>query len=108
MTRPTREDAQLLFRILDHIGSPRFQEARSWFLSEYSAASYAEFVRKYPEGSPGYSNVTYLIGFYEFLGSLMSFGLLNEDLFFDVGSWSRPVLEDYCSGNSRLAESRVT
>lgn len=54
-------------------------------MREFSASSYEEFAKKYPEGSPGYENVTFVLGFYELVASLLTFGLLHEDLWFDIG-----------------------
>lgn len=85
MCKPTNQDAELIFDILEHVRSPRFQEAQAWFRGEFSAATYEEFAKKYPLGGAEYNDVTFVLGFYEILATLVTHELLNEDLFFDIG-----------------------
>lgn len=84
MGRPTKQDADLLLKLVELIRSPDIQESRKWFLREFAAPSYEEFKKKYPEGSVEYAHITNLLGFFEIAGVLVTHGLLNEDLFFDT------------------------
>lgn len=97
-----RNDSEIVFHIVDHVASPRFQEARRWLLREYSAKDYDEFIKKYPVGSDGYDNVTYILGFFETIAVLITHGLFSEDVFFDIGwgfgqYWTKvaPVMEGW-------------
>lgn len=84
MAKPTHRDAELLLKLVELYGSPHIQESRNWFIREFSAATYEEFKKKYPEGSLEYTHITNLLGFFETVGVLVTHGLLNESLFFDL------------------------
>ena len=85
MAKPTTKDAELIFDLLELVGTERSQEARAWVLREFSAADYDGFIEKYPQGSKEFQHVTTVLGFFEVAGVLVSHGLVNEDLFFDLG-----------------------
>jgi hypothetical protein len=85
MPKPTHQDAEIVFSMLSHLRTEKFQEARGWLLRDYSATDYAEFKRKYPMGSEEYNRVTFVLGFFEVIATLITHGLFNEDLFFDIG-----------------------
>lgn len=84
MTKPTKQDADVLLKLVELAGSHSNQEARNWFLKSFDAADYEEFAKNYPAGSIEYAHVTALLGFYETIGVLVTNGLLNEDLCFDL------------------------
>jgi hypothetical protein len=67
--------------------------AYKWLLKEFSAADYDEFIRKYPAGSDGYDQVARLREFFETVGVMITHGLLDEDLFFDISYHIGPVWE---------------
>jgi Domain of unknown function (DUF4760) len=91
MPKPTKQDADVLLKLVELAGSPRSQEARNWFLKSFDSSNYEEFKTKYPEGSVEYSHVTTLLGFYETVGVLVTHGLLNEDLCFDLNFGLSPL-----------------
>lgn len=64
-----------------------------WLLKEFSATDYDEFIRKYPPGSDGFDQVARLREFYETVGVMITHGLLEEDLFFDISYHMGPVWE---------------
>lgn len=93
MAMPTKEDVQILLQLVG-LGQTEFQrDASRWLFSEFSAEDYDEFIKKYPRGSLENQRVTSILGFFETAGVLVSRGLLNEDLFFDLSFGLQPVWE---------------
>jgi hypothetical protein len=84
MKKPTKDDAEIFLRLIQTFNTPDYHEAERWFMSEFSAKDYEEFKSKYPTNSEGYHNVSHVLSFYEIAGTLVSHGLLNENLFFDA------------------------
>lgn len=93
MDAPTTEDAKLILKLVE-IGQSEPQRAASrWVTSEFSAKDYAEFEQKYPPGSEEAERVGMVLGFLETIGVLVSHGLLNENLVFDLSFGMDPVWE---------------
>jgi hypothetical protein len=91
--KPTVRDAEILIKLLRMGNSPDMRPAMTWFDKEFKAKSYAEFKRKYPDGSPGSGYFGEIMTQLELAGVLVSHGLLNENLFFDMSGigfmWER-------------------
>jgi hypothetical protein len=65
--------------------TPENNQAMEWFMKEFKAPkNYKKFVAKYPVGSQGFDNVSRVLAGLETAGVLVSHGLLNENLYFDV------------------------
>ena len=84
MKKPTPQDAEILLELLGTFDTPQMQEAIQWFMKDFSAKNYQEFKSKYPPGSDAYSKVGRILGSFELAGTLISHGLLNENLYFDT------------------------
>lgn len=84
LTKPTQEDARLLLKLVETVDSEYYRKAYRWLLSEFSAQSYEDFVKKYPQGTEEYHQVSSILGFFEVCGVLVSHKLLSEDIFFDL------------------------
>ena len=93
MPRPTKDDAKLILKLVELGQSEDQREAFRWLMSEFSAKDYDEFQAKYAPGSEDLQRVTRLLGFFETIGVLVSHGLLNEDLVFDLSFGMDPVWE---------------
>jgi len=98
--RPTKDDAELLMRMMEMSSSnPRMEQAMTWFSDEFKTKDYAEFKEKYPAGSPGSNYFGMMVGQFELAGALVSHGLLNENLYFDMSGigfvWDKlgPIVE---------------
>ena len=91
MPKATQEDARLIVQLAEFGQTDFSREARRWFFSEFSAKDYNEFVGKYPVGSLEHARMTTILGFFELAGVLVSRGLLNEDLFFDLSFGLQPI-----------------
>jgi hypothetical protein len=84
MREPTQRDVDILLRLWEMQNAPEMHAARMWVHSEFRAADFEEFKRKYPSGSVEWRRFTSVYGMYEMYGLLICRGLLNEDLFFDL------------------------
>jgi hypothetical protein len=75
------------------------REAVLWFLEDFDANSYEEYVEKYSGASIGRSHFIAVCGFFELSGVLVSHKMIDQDLYFDMFNptpfWQRanPVLE---------------
>jgi len=84
MKKPTKEDADLLLELFSVSNTPQDQEAGMWFTKEFSAKDYEEFKSKYPTGSAEYGKILIVLSSLEAAGALVSHGLINENLYFDM------------------------
>jgi len=84
MKKPTQEDAKVFLMLNQTFNTPSQRDAGMWFMREFSAKDYADFKAKYPVGGTEWGYVGDVLSFFETAGVLVSFGLLNENLFFDA------------------------
>jgi hypothetical protein len=84
MTKPNRQDAELLLRALEVYESETMVEARRWLKTVPDGLTWAQFQKRYPRGSRGYENFQSIIRYWETVGSLMRRGVLRPDLSFDT------------------------
>jgi hypothetical protein len=83
MAKPTYQDATLLIQLAQWGSASGVPEASSWMWSDQFIPDYAEFVKKYPPGSEGFTNASKICGWFETIGTLYKQGLFNEELLFD-------------------------
>jgi len=84
-SKPTHEQAQLHLQVYDLRREPRLRQARDWFQQNYHAETLEEAMRI---GGPGTEHGTFVgmvIGYWEQACTLLNYGLLHEDLFFETG-----------------------
>jgi len=84
LKRPTAKDAEIYLRLLETMNTPEMQKASEWFMEEFSAKDYEEFKSKYRPESEGFRHVGQILASLEIAGTLVSHGLLNENLYFDT------------------------
>jgi len=91
--KPTKRDAELYLQLMRTQSTPEMNEAFTWFTKGFTAKDYKEFKAKYPEGSPEHNNLSRILSVFELDGALVSHGLLNENLYFDMSGigfmWER-------------------
>ena len=100
--KPTNEQAQLHLQVYDLRREPRLRQARDWFQQNYHAETVEEAMRL---AAPGTEHGTFfgmVIGYWEQACSLLNYGLLHEDLFFETsgeffGVWEqvKPVVPQF-------------
>lgn len=93
MEAPTTDDAKLILKLVEIRQSEGQREAFEFVMTQLEAKDYAEFIEKCPHGSKEGRQVGAVLGFFETIGVLVSHGLLNEDLVFDLSFGLDPVWE---------------
>lgn len=93
MKKPTKEDAELFLKMMESFSGPEMDKAFRWFVKDFDAKDYQDFIAKYPMSSEEYGHVSRVLSTLETAGVLVSHGLLNENLYFDASGigfiWSR-------------------
>ena len=84
MTKPTKDDAELVLIFFRMIFSKEdVRKAFWWWVEKPAVTSFEEFMEKYPPGSEGYNNFQVCASLFEMIGILVYHGLLHEELAFD-------------------------
>ena len=84
-TKPTHEQAQLHLQVYDLRREPRLRQARDWFQQNYNPDTMEEAMRIAAPGTEHGNFVGMVIGYWEQACTLLNYGLLHEDLFFETG-----------------------
>ena len=83
-----------LYQIYDN-----HRNAILWFLEELEANDYEEYLEKYSGASTERSHFIAVCGFFELSGVLVSYGLIDQNLYFDIFNpnpfWNKakPIVE---------------
>ena len=113
-TKPTHEQAQLHLQVYDLRREARLRQARDWFQQNYNAETFEDAMRIPPPGTENGAFVGMVIGYWEQACSLLNYGLLHEDLFFETsgeffGVWEalKPVVPQFREkmANPKLLEN---
>ncbi len=99
LTMTTTDNAKVnaildLYRINDS-----HRDSRLWFLDELDANSYEDYHKKYSNSPVERSHFVAVCGFFELSGVLLSHGLIDPDIYFDIFNpspfWhkARPIVE---------------
>ena len=83
-TKPTHEQAQLHLQVYDLRREARLREARDWFQQNYHAETLEEAMKVAPMGTEHGNFLGMVIGYWEQACTLLNYGLLHEDLFFET------------------------
>ena len=81
---PTHEQAQLHLQVYDLRREARLRQARDWFQQNYNADTVEEAMRLAAPGTEHGAFFGMVIGYWEQACSLLNYGLLHEDLFFET------------------------
>lgn len=81
---PTHEQAQLHLQVYDLRREARLRQARDWFQQNYNAETVEEAMRLAAPGTEHGAFFGMVIGYWEQACSLLNYGLLHEDLFFET------------------------
>jgi len=93
-TKPTHEQAQLHLQVYDLRREARLRQARDWFQKSYYAETMEEAMKVAPMGTEHGNFLGMVIGYWEQACTLLNYGLLHEDLFFETsgeffGVWEK-------------------
>ena len=85
MGQVTHDQANLLLRLYELRRDPRMREAREWFLTDFSAATFEEFYKKYPPGSKENASYRMVVSYWDMCAGMVNRGLIDDELFFENG-----------------------
>ena len=101
MSKPTYEQAKLNLELYDLRRETKLREARDWYFRNYHPQTWEESMRMAAPGTPGGASVMMVFSYWEQACSLLNYGLLHEDLFFETsgeffGVWEsvKPVIAE--------------
>src|SRR6185295_4543255 len=83
-TKPTHEQAQLHLQVYDLRREARLRQARDWFQKSYHAESLEEAMKVAAPGTEHGNFLGMVLGYWEQACSLLNYGLLHEELFFET------------------------
>jgi hypothetical protein len=83
-TKPTHEQAQLHLQVYDLRREARLREARDWFQKSYRAETLEEAMKIAAPGTEHGNFLGMVIGYWEQACTLLNYGLLHEELFFET------------------------
>ena len=102
MAEPTQEDAKLLLQLYDLRREKVLRRARDFVQRDCKFKDYKDFNKRYHQGTKGHKYVGMVLGYWDTACTLVTKGLLNEDLFnsanFEhVAAWYkfRPLAEGW-------------
>jgi hypothetical protein len=107
MTKPTREDADILLRLAELSASHNLAAAAAFIWNDDFPADFARFRDKFPKGKRSEEEglLRRYLGYFETAGTLYRNGLFSGDLMFDwmavTTAWDR--VEE--AGDPRLFEN---
>ena len=76
-------DAELLLRLYDLRREAKLRQAREWFMREFHAKSFDDFLKLCPPGTEQNTFVRMNVTYWEMAASIVNHGLIQEDLFFE-------------------------
>jgi hypothetical protein len=84
-TQATYDDANLILRLYELRREEKMRQARDWFARTFWAESMEEAQALIPPGSHENAYFRQVVSYWEMVASLITSGVLNQDLFFQSG-----------------------
>ena len=85
MCTATYDDANLILKLYDMRREPRLREARAWFSANCKPTTLEEALKQLPAGSPENASYRMVVTYWEMVASLITAGVLSQELFFQSG-----------------------
>lgn len=82
-TKPTKDEVLLLLRLYELRQEPLYRQAFRWFISQYSAYSWEEHVKKYLPDSEEERYFHIVLNYWEMVAALVNHRAITPELFFD-------------------------
>ena len=84
--KPTYDDANLILRLYEMRRDERMRQARAWFTAKCKGVkNYDELIKLAPGGSEENASIRMVTSYWDLVGSFMTSGVLNKELFFQSG-----------------------
>jgi hypothetical protein len=84
-SRPTYDDANLILRLYDMRREERMRVARAWFTANFKPKSWDDLQKIAPGGSDENASYRMVVTYWDMVGSFITSGVLNKELFFESG-----------------------
>lgn len=84
-TQATYDDANLILRLYELRREEKLRLARDWFAKNFSASSMEQAQKLIPPGSQENAYFRMVVSYWEMAASLVTSGVLNQELFFQSG-----------------------
>jgi hypothetical protein len=85
MPQATYDDVNLILKLYDMRREERLRAARVWFTTNFKVKTLAEFNQLCPVGSESNAFARQVMTYWDMVGSFVSSGVLDRDLFFQSG-----------------------
>jgi hypothetical protein len=85
VSRPTYDDANLILRLYDMRREERMRQARAWFTANFKVKTWEELQKLAPGGSDENASYRMVVTYWDMVGSFITSGVLNKELFFESG-----------------------
>ncbi|MEO8680682.1 MAG: hypothetical protein ABI665_16645 [Vicinamibacterales bacterium] len=83
--RPTYDDASLILRLYEMRREARMRQARAWFTAKLKVKDHEELIKLAPGGSDENASFRMVVSYWDLVGSFITSGVLNKELFFQSG-----------------------
>jgi len=83
--RPTYDDANLILRLYDMRREERMRKARAWFTANFKVKTLDDLQKVAPVGSDENASYRMIVTYWDMVGSFITSGVLNKELFFESG-----------------------
>jgi hypothetical protein len=84
-TKPTHDDANLILKLYEMRREDKMRTAREWFGQNFRFRNLEEFNKGCPANSSMNAYARMVTSYWEMVGSFVTSGVLNQDLFFQSG-----------------------
>lgn len=81
----TYDDANLILKLYEMRREPRMRDARAWFSASFKPKSPEEAQKLCPAGSAENASFRMVVTYWDMVGSFVTAGVLNQELFFQSG-----------------------
>jgi hypothetical protein len=84
-SHPTYDDANLILRLYEMRREERMRRARAWFTAQFKVKTWEELQKLAPAGSDENASYRMVVTYWDMVGSFVTSGVLNRELFFQSG-----------------------
>ena len=85
MSKPTYDDANLILRLYEMRREDRMRRARAWFTGHFKVKTWDDLQKLAPGGSDENASYRMVVTYWDMVGSFVTSGVLNKELFFQSG-----------------------
>jgi hypothetical protein len=84
-SQPSYDDVKLILKLYDMRREAKLRAARAWFSASFKVKSLAEYNTLCPSGSEPNAYARQVMTYWDMVGSFITSGVLNQELFFESG-----------------------